>query len=84
MKAALEQHVHSGVVWIPDMAVIVPLSGKVGEAGYDVIKKVRIANIDSILVYIEFAGKESKAKTEWMKRKELSIETLVCQFNIQV
>ena len=78
MKAALEQHMYSGMVWIPDMAIIVPLSGKVGEGGYGVIRKVRIANMDGIPVYIEFAGKESKVATKRKKSEGCSVEALVC------
>ena len=41
------------------------------------IKNVRIINMDGIPVYIEFAGKESTAATEYKKREERSIEALV-------
>ena len=78
MKAVMEQHMQSGVVWIPDMATIVPLSGKAGEGGYGMIRKVHIANIPGIPVFIEFGGKESKAATERKKHEERSIEALVC------
>ena len=78
IKAAMEQHMQSRVVWILDITIVVPLFGKARKRGYNVIQKVCIANMSSILVYIEFAGKESKAATKHKKRKEQSIKALVC------
>ena len=48
------------------------------------IRKVHIANMDGIPVYIKFASKESKAKTERMKREERSIKALVCPVVINI
>ena len=78
LRAALERHMQSRVVWIPEMAIVVPLSGTIGEGGFGEVRKVRIANMQGIPVYIEFAGKMSKAPSERKKREEQSIEALVC------
>jgi len=78
MKSAMEQHMHAGVVWVPEKAKVVPLSGFDAQGGYGVVRKVRIANMPGIPIHIEFAGKLSKAKTEREKREERSIEALVC------
>ena len=78
LKAAMEQHMHSGVVWIPEKAKVVSLSGFDAEGGYGKVQKVRIANMPGILIHIEFAGKLLKAKSEREKREERSIEALVC------
>ena len=78
LKAAMEQHMHSGVMWIPEKAKVVPLSGFDAQGGYGKVRKVRIANMPGIPIHIEFAGKLSKAKTEREKREQRSIEALVC------
>jgi hypothetical protein len=78
LKAAIEQHMQSGVVWIPEKAKVVPLSGFDAQGGYGKIRKVRIGNMPGIPIHIEFAGKLSKAKSEREKREQRSIEALVC------
>ena len=78
LKAAMEQHMQSGVVWIPGKAKVVSLSGFDAEGGYGKVQKVRISNMPGIPIHIEFAGKLSKAKSEREKREQRSIEALVC------
>jgi hypothetical protein len=78
LKAAMERHMHSGVVWIPEKAKVVPLSGFDAQGGYGKVRKVRIANMPGIPIHIEFAGKLSKATSEREKREQRSIEALVC------
>lgn len=69
LKAAMEQHMQSGVVWIPEKAKVVPLSGFDAQGGYGKVRKVRIGNMPGIPIHIEFAGKLSKAKSEREKRE---------------
>ena len=69
LKAAMEQHMHSGVVWIPEKAKVVPLSGFDAQGGYGKVRKVRIANMPGIPIHIEFADKLSKATSERKKRE---------------
>ena len=52
----MEQHMHSGVVWIPEKAKVVSLSGFDAEDGYGKVRKVRIVNMPGIPIHIEFAG----------------------------
>ena len=78
LKTAMEQHMHSGVVWVPEKAKVVPLSGFDAQGGYGKVRKVRIAEMPGIPIYIEFAGKMSTATTEREKREQRSIEALVC------
>jgi hypothetical protein len=78
LKAAMERHMHGGVVWIPNVAKVVPLSGFNAQGGYGKVRKVRIANMPGIPIHIEFAGKLSKAKSEREKREQRSCEALVC------
>ena len=78
LKSAMERHLNSGVLWVPQKAIINAMSGYSHEGAYGKVRKVRIGNMDGIPIHIEFAGKLSKAKTEREKREERAIEALVC------
>ena len=78
LKAAMEQHMQSGVVWVPEKAKVVPLSGFDAQGGYGKVRKVRIAGMPSIPIYVEFAGKMSTASSEREKGEQQSTEALVC------
>ena len=43
---------------------------------YAKVQWIQIARIENISSHIEFAGKKSKAKDEFKKRKEWSLEVL--------
>lgn len=78
MKAAMEQHMGGGVVWIPDSARVLPMSGFSNEGGWGKVRKVRIEGMVKIPNSVYFAGKESKAKDPIERRTQRSVEALVC------
>ncbi len=40
LKAAMEKHMHSGVVWILEKAKVVPLLGFDAQGGYGKVRKI--------------------------------------------
>lgn len=78
LKAAMEQHMGGGVVWIPESARVVPMSEWSKEGGHGKVRKVRIDRMDSIPNHIFFAAKESKSKDLKESRIARSVEALVC------
>jgi hypothetical protein len=50
-----------GVLWVPNMTNVLPLSGGNNQGGYGVVHKVQIKRFNHIPSAIELAGKTLKA-----------------------
>jgi hypothetical protein len=64
MKAAMQQHMGGGIVYLPEKVLVVAVPGFGNEGGYGEICKVRISKVASILTNVDFAEKMSKAMNE--------------------
>ena len=80
----MERHLNSGILLVPQKAIINAMSGYSHEGAYAKVRKVRIRNMDGIPIYIEFAGKLSKDKTERRSAKSEQLRPWFARFNIQV
>lgn len=78
LKAAMEQHMGGGVIYLPETAKVIAVPGFGNEGGYGEIRKVRISRVANIPEVIDFAGKMSKAASNMAKREERAIEALAC------
>ena len=78
LKASFEKHMNHGIVWVPQVAKILPIDGHDVEGGYGKVRKVRISGMKGISLHIEFAGKLPTARTEKEKREQRSLEAMVC------
>ena len=78
LKAAMENHMNHGIVWVPEIAKVTPLSGYDAKGGYGKVQKVRISGMEGVSMHIEFAGKLPMAKTKKEKREQHLLEAMVC------
>jgi hypothetical protein len=78
LKAAMQEDMGGGVVWVPEVAKVMEVPRFKDEDGYGEIRKVRITKITYIPTIIDFAGKKSKTTIDKHKLLEWLVEALAC------